>query len=194
MNWRGGRWNLYGSFTDGFTDGYKINYYFNLFRRWSVKNPSVIFEFRTKIFNDPPNFSWSVGNFISQMTRSEMHLMHHPLEFAQSVGNFVGKIDPPTTYRRTYIRRYWRRDCGILSNYFQTLYEMPTDLYSLVLTSVIVAFQVIIFELSVKCRRTYSVSIDICDCGISSNYFWTLCEMPTDLFRRYGCRWLWHFK
>jgi hypothetical protein len=106
MNWTGGRWNLYGSFTDGFTDGYKINYYFNLFRRQSVKNPSVNFEFRTKFFNDPPYFLWSVGNSIGKMTRSEMHLMHNPLEFARSVGNFVGKLDPPTTYRRTYIRRY----------------------------------------------------------------------------------------
>jgi len=132
MNWKGGRWNLYGSFTDGFTDGYKINYYFNLFRRWSVKNQSVIFEFCTKIFNDPPYFSWFVGNSVGKMTRSEMHLMHNPLEFAQSVGNFVGKIDPPTTY-----------------------------------------------------RRTYSVGIDVSDYGISSNYFWTLCEMPTDLIRRY---------
>jgi hypothetical protein len=103
---RGGRWNLYGSFTDGFTDGYKINYYFNLFCRWSVKNPSVIFEFRTKIFNDLPYFSWSVGNSVDKMTLSEMHLMHNPLEFAQSVGNFIGKIDPPITYRRTYISRY----------------------------------------------------------------------------------------
>jgi len=68
-----------------------------------------IFEFRTKIFNDPPYFSWFVGNFVGKMTRSEMHLMHHPLEFAQSVGNFIGKIDLPTTYRRTYIRRYARR-------------------------------------------------------------------------------------
>jgi hypothetical protein len=109
MNWTGGRWNLYGSFTDGFTDGYKINYYFNLFRRWSVKNPSVNFEFRTKIFNDPPYFSWSVGNSVGKMTRSEMHLMHNPLEFARSISKFVGKLDPPTTYRRTYIRRYSRR-------------------------------------------------------------------------------------
>jgi len=109
MNWKGGRWNLYGSFIDGFTNRYKINYYFNLFHRWSVKTLSVIFEFRTQIFNDPPYFSWSVGNSVGKMTRPEMHLMHNPLEFAQSVGNFVGKIDPPTTYRRTYIHRYWRR-------------------------------------------------------------------------------------
>ena len=33
MNEMGDRWNLYGSFTDGFTDGYKINYYFNLFHQ-----------------------------------------------------------------------------------------------------------------------------------------------------------------
>jgi hypothetical protein len=105
MNWTGGRWNLYGSFTDG----YKINYYFNLFHRWSVKNPLVNFEFRTKSFNDPPYFLWSVGNSVGKMTRSEMHLMHNPLEFARSVGIFVGKLDPPTTYQQTYIRRYWRR-------------------------------------------------------------------------------------
>ena len=57
-----------------------------------------------------------------------------------------------------------------------------------------VAFQVIIFELSVKYRRNYAVGINVDDCGISSNYFRTLCEMPTNLFRRYGCRWWWHFK
>ena len=46
-------------------------------------------------------------------------------------------------------------DGGISSNYFQTLCEMPTDINPSVLGSVIMAFQVIIFELSVKCRRTY---------------------------------------
>jgi len=109
MNLRGGRWNLYGNFTDGFTDGYKINYYFNLFRQKSVKNPSVFFEFHTKIFNDPPYFSWSVGNSIRKMTRSEMHLMHTPLEFAKSVSHFVDNIGSPTTYRQTYSRWYGHR-------------------------------------------------------------------------------------
>ena len=33
------------------------------------------FEFRTKIFNDPPYFSWSVGNSVSNITRSEAYLM-----------------------------------------------------------------------------------------------------------------------
>jgi len=93
MNWMGGHLNLYGSFTDGFIDGYKINYYFNLFHRWCVKNPSVNFEFRTNFFNDPPYFSWSVGKSVGNMTQSEMHLMHNPLKFARSVGNCVGKID-----------------------------------------------------------------------------------------------------
>jgi hypothetical protein len=37
--------------------------------------------------------------------------------------------------------------------------------------SVIVAFQVIISKLSVKCRQTYSVGMDVGDSGISSNYF-----------------------
>jgi len=115
MNWTGGRWNLYGSFTDGFTDRYKINYYFNLFR-W---NPSVNFEFRTKIFNDPPYFSWSIGNSVGKMTRSEMHLMHNPLEFVQSVGNFVGKLDSPTTYRRTYIRFVLQNISSMIYNYFK---------------------------------------------------------------------------
>jgi len=45
--------------------------------------------------------------------------------------------------------------------------------------------------LSVKLTRRQltdkriSVDIDVGDCGISSNYFRTLCEMPTDLIRRY---------
>jgi len=65
-----------------------------------LTNLSVNFEFRTKIFNDPPYFSRSVGKSVGNMTRSEVHLMHNPLKFARSVGNFIGKIDPPTTYRR----------------------------------------------------------------------------------------------
>jgi hypothetical protein len=47
--------------------------------------------------------------------------------------------------------------------------------------SMIVAFQVIIFQLSVKCRRKFYVDMDVSDSGISSNYFSTLCEMPTDV-------------
>ena len=150
MNWRGGRWNLYGSFTDGFTDRYKINYYFNLSRRWSVKNPSVIFEFRTNIFNYPPYFLLFVG----KLTQSEMHLMHRPLEFTQSVGDLVGNI---TRRQMTDSLNFIGKcvgDCGISSDYFRTLCEMPMDLISSVCTSVIVVFQVIIFKLSVKCRRT----------------------------------------
>jgi hypothetical protein len=48
--------------------------------------------------------------------------------------------------------------------------------------------------LSVKLTRRQltdgliSVGMDVGDCGISSNYFRTLCEMPTDLIRRYGRR------
>jgi len=89
MNWRGGRGRLKASFTDGFTDWYKINYYFNLFRRWWVKNPLVS---RTKFFNATPYFSLSVGTSVGKMTRSEMHLMHNPSIFTRSVGNCVGKI------------------------------------------------------------------------------------------------------
>jgi len=44
-----------------------------------------------------------------------------------------------------------------------------------------VAFAVIIFQLSVKCRRIVDVRKVIGDCGISSNYFSILCEMLTDL-------------
>ena len=65
-----------------------------------LTNPSVNFEFRTKIFNDPPYFSRSVGKSVGNMTRSEAHLMRNPLKFAQYVSNVVGKIEPPTTYRR----------------------------------------------------------------------------------------------
>jgi hypothetical protein len=138
MNWTSGQLNLYGSFTDGFTDRYKINYYFNLFRRWCVKNPSVNFEFRNKIFNDPAYFSRFVGKSVGNMTRSEAHLMHNPLKFARSVGNFISKIDPPTTYRRIYICRCGRRwSGGISSNYFRTFCEMPTDIWPSVCPSVI---------------------------------------------------------
>jgi hypothetical protein len=82
-----------------------------------------------------------------------MHLMHRPLEFAQSVGDLVGNIDPLTTYRRTEIHLNILGDCGISSNYFSTLYEMPTDFGSSKSLSVIVAFPEIIFQLFVKCRQ-----------------------------------------
>jgi len=41
-------------------------------------------------------------------------------------------------------------DCDISSDYFRTLCEMPTDLIPLVCTLVILVFQAIIFELSMK--------------------------------------------
>jgi len=109
MNWRGGRGSLNANFTDGFTDVYKINYYFNLFRRWGVKNPSVNFEFRTKFFNGPPYFSQSVGKSVGNLTRSEMHLMRNPLIFAQSVGNSVGKIKnvPTAIYSSVWPSVMW---------------------------------------------------------------------------------------
>ena len=49
-----------------------------------------------------------------------------------------------------------------------------TDVFKFVGVAVgdLVAFQVIIFELSVKCRRTKSVGVAVGDMGgISSNYF-----------------------
>ena len=150
MNWRGGRCDLYGNFTDG----YKKKYYFNLVRRWRFKNPSVIFEFRTNIFNYPPYFSLSVGNSVGKLTRSEMHLMHRLLEFAQSVGDFFGNIIRHQITDGLYSIGKFVGDCWISSDYFRTLCEMPTYLIPSAWTSVIVAFQVIIFELSVKFRRT----------------------------------------
>jgi hypothetical protein len=105
MNWRGGRGRLNANFSDGFTDSYKINYYFNIFHWWGVKNPSVNFKFRTKFFNGPPYFSQSVGNLM----RSKMHLMHNPLIFAQSIRNCVGKIDnvPTTIYSSVWLSVMW---------------------------------------------------------------------------------------
>jgi len=44
---------------------------------------------------------------------------------------------------------------------------MPTDLIPSVLTSVIVAFKVIIFEFSVNADGPYSVSMDVGNCGIA---------------------------
>ena len=78
-----------------------------------------------------------------------MHLMHTPLEFAQSVSNFFGNIDRRQLTDGLIAVGMGVSDCGISSNYFRSLYEMPTDLYPSVLGSVIVAFQV------VKYRRTY---------------------------------------
>jgi hypothetical protein len=46
-------------------------------------------------------------------------------------------------------------DGGISSNYFSTLCEMPMYVCPSVWTSVMVAFDVIIFQLSVKCRRKF---------------------------------------
>ena len=123
----------------------KNYFYFNLVRRWSIKKPSVIFEFRTKMFNYPPYFSRSVGNSVGKLTRSEMNLMHHPLKFTQSVGIFNGNIGPPTTYWRQLIRRYSHR----------WLWHFKTDVNPSVWSSIIIIFQVIIFKLSVKCQRTW---------------------------------------
>jgi len=55
--------------------------------------------------------------------------MHRSLEFAQSVSDVVGNSDPAD--------------------------NIPTDWNPSVSTSMIVAFQVIIFQLFVKCRRTF---------------------------------------
>jgi hypothetical protein len=80
-----------------------------------------------------------------------MHLMHRPLEFAQSVGDLVGNIIRRQIIDGLYSIGTFVGDCGISSDYFRTLCEMPMDLIPSVWTSVIVVFQVIIFELSVKC-------------------------------------------
>jgi hypothetical protein len=90
---------------------------------------------------------------VGKLTQSEMHLMHRPLEFTQSVGDLVGNI---TRRQMTDSLNFIGKcvgDCGISSDYFRTLCEMPTDLIPSVYTSVILVFQVIIFELSMKCRR-----------------------------------------
>jgi len=49
--------------------------------------------------------------------------------------------------------------------------------------SVIVAYAVNIFQLSVKCRWTVSVSISVDDYGIFSKFFATLDKMSTECFR-----------
>ena len=56
-------------------------------------------------------------------------------------------------------------------NYFRTLYDIPMDGGPSVLMSVIVAFQ----------DRRESVGMVVGNYRISSNYFQTLCEMPTDV-------------
>ena len=80
--------------------------------------------------------------------------MHRPLKFAQSVGDLVDNIIHRQITDGLYSVGKFVGDCGISSDYFRTLCEMPTDLIPSVWTSVIVVFQVIIFKLSVKCRWT----------------------------------------
>jgi len=80
--------------------------------------------------------------------------MHRPLKFAQSVGDLVDNIIDRQITDGLYSVGKFVGDCGISSDYFRTLCEMPTDLIPSVWTSVIVVFQVIIFELFVKCRQT----------------------------------------
>jgi hypothetical protein len=80
--------------------------------------------------------------------------MCRPLEFAQSVGDFFGNIIRRQITNGLYSIGKFVGDCGISSDYFRTLCEMPMELIPSEWTSVIVAFQVIIFELSVKCRQT----------------------------------------
>jgi len=48
--------------------------------------------------------------------------------------------------------------------------------------SVIVAYEVNIFQLSVKYRRNESVCEDVGDYGICSKYFSTLGKIPTECF------------
>jgi hypothetical protein len=49
--------------------------------------------------------------------------------------------------------------------------------------SVMVAYAVNIFQLSVKYQRNVFICEDVGDCGISGEYFSTLCEIPTEKFR-----------
>jgi hypothetical protein len=69
-----------------------------------------------------------------------MHLMHRPLEFAHSVGDFVGNITRGQLTNGFYFVGNIVGNCGISSDYFRTLCEMPTDLIPSVWTSVSVAF------------------------------------------------------
>ena len=45
------------------------------------------------------------------------------------------------------------------------------------------AFAVNIFQLSVKYQRNVFICEDVGDCGISGEYFSTLCEIQTEKFR-----------
>jgi len=56
------------------------------------------------------------------------------------------------------------------------------EIYPSVETSMIVAFPVNIFQLSIKYWRILSVCRDIGDYGISSKYFSTLNEIPMDTY------------
>ena len=82
-----------------------------------------------------------VGNSVGKLTRSKMHLMHRPLEFAQSIGDLVGNITRRQMTDGLNSVGKCVGDCGISSDYFRTLCEMPTDLILSVCISVIVVFK-----------------------------------------------------
>jgi len=60
--------------------------------------------------------------------------------------------------------------------------------------SVMVAYEVNIFILSVKYWQTVSVCRDVGVCGISNKYFSTLDKISTDYFHLQRRRCLWHFQ
>ena len=70
------------------------------------------------------------------------------------VGEVVGDCGILRNYFRTLCEMHNDvGDYGISHNYFRTLYEMPTDIITSVSSSMMVAFHVIISELSVRCQR-----------------------------------------
>jgi hypothetical protein len=150
MNWNGGHLNLYGSFTDGFTDGYKINYYFNLVRRWYVNNPSASLNFAPKflmtlhIFRGPSAILRgqrrikyaTLWNSRSPSVMLSVKLNHRQLtDVFKFVGVAFGDLMAFQVIIFELSVKHWRTN------------SVGVSVYNWV------AFQVIIFELSVKCRR-----------------------------------------
>jgi len=105
------------------------------------------------VLNFTPTFLITLHIFrCPSVIPSKMHLMHRLLKFAPSIGDFVNNLTHQQMTDELYSVGKSVGDCGISNNCFWILCEMPTDFIPSVKTLVIVAFQVIVSKLSVKCR------------------------------------------
>jgi len=107
--------------------------------------------------------------------------MHRPLEFAQSISDFVGNNTHRQHADGLYSAREVVGDCGISSDYFWTLCEMPMALICRDSRQWLWHLKWLFSNSLWNANGMLFVGIGVGKCGILSNYFWTLYEMLTNL-------------